>query len=432
MKKWGILIGGLILCFVFKGHAQTDISHLFSSGENKNIIYSGKTKDYNGSPLVFIEGISDKPQPKDWKDELKIKLFGSMELPKDEIQKPLPPLEQANIQQGIKINSLFGNEKTVLFVPHTNEWNFIIQILNDETISIQEDILFIKTAEIQDPVRNWSKQELTLLEVKLDNQQISPVLDDTDEILTLKLPPLSAGVHKIHLSYLIKNQGQFSNSSAQITLPLIKTGWNLPINLISGIILFPNKVNESKLTFLLGSNQKEIKGAFESETDKFGALFFRNTHLIPASTAIQLNLNTLFDSFVRKSHWEKITESDSFMVFIISLIIIIAYLMLNIIEIRMQSIEQIAIQKKYHLSQENKLKKFLRRTGEIWIGFFLLLLCTFWILYYINSFFSLFEISCLILIPTIIILTIDFLLLKPRQTKIFLLQEEFRTIKEKK
>ncbi|MBR6231785.1 MAG: hypothetical protein IKQ99_01645, partial [Alphaproteobacteria bacterium] len=93
MKKWGILIGGLILGFVLSGQAQTEMEQIFSS-DNKNIIYSGKPKDYKGSPLVFIEGISDKPQPKDWKDELKIKLFGSMELPQNEVQNPLPPLQQ--------------------------------------------------------------------------------------------------------------------------------------------------------------------------------------------------------------------------------------------------------------------------------------------------------------------------------------------------
>ena len=154
MRKWGILLGGLILGLILKVQAQTDMEALFSSN-NKNIIYTNQAKNYTGSPLVFIEGISDKPQPKNWKDELKIKLFGSMELPKPEIQKPLPPLEQNNksVQESIKINTLFGKEKEVLFAPHTNEWNFIIQILNDHEISIQEDIQFIRTDEVQNPVR---------------------------------------------------------------------------------------------------------------------------------------------------------------------------------------------------------------------------------------------------------------------------------------
>ena len=93
MKSWGILIGGLILGIACAGFAQTDMNSLFS-GENKNIIYSGEAKEYTGSPLVFIEGISDQPKPKNWRDELKIKLFGSMEIPQKEAQKPLPPLQR--------------------------------------------------------------------------------------------------------------------------------------------------------------------------------------------------------------------------------------------------------------------------------------------------------------------------------------------------
>ena len=431
MKKWGILIGGFILGFICVATAQTDIEQIFS--DDKNIIYSNLAKDYTGSPMVFIEGISDKPQPKDWKDKLKIKLFGSMELPKGETQTPLPPLEQneTNTQNSVKINTFFGQEKDVLFVPHTNEWNFMIQVLNDDEISIQEDIQFIKTAETQDPIRNWSKQNLTLLEVKLNNQTISPVLEEKDAVLNLKLPPLTTGVHRIHLSYLIKNQEQFSDSSAKITLPLIQSGWNLPVDSLTGIILFPTKIKKSEITFLLGKNRKEIKEAFETKADQTGALFFRNTHLIPAFSAIQLDLNVLFDSFIKKSVWEKIKETNSFIIFIVSIFIMIAYLILNIIEIKITSVEQIALQKKNNFSQ-NCFINFLHRTGEMWIGIFVLFLCTLLVLFYMNTFFSLWEILNLILIPALIIFVIDFLLLKPRQKRIFLLQKEFKVDKEEK
>ena len=424
MKKWGILIGGLIWGFVLSGQAQTDMDRIFSS-DNENIIYSGKSKEYKGSPIVFIEGISDKPQPKDWKDELKIKLFGSMELPKNEIQNPLPPLQQNddNIQKSIKINTMFGKEKDILFVPHTNEWNFIIQVLNDDEISIQEDILFIKTADVQDPVRNWPKQNLSLLEVKLNNQIIPPVLEEKEDELSFKLPVLKTGVHRIHLSYLIKGQEQFSDSSAQIVLPLIQSGWSLPVNSLTGVILFPTKVGKSEMSFLFGKNKKEIKEAFEFKADETGALFFQNTHLIPAFSAIQLNLKVLFDSFIKKSAWQRMKEADSFIIFIVSLFVMIAYLMLNVIEVKITSVEQIVMKKKFFASQ-NSFINFIHRTGEIWIGLFLLFLCTLGILFYTNASFSSFEILNLILIPALIVFVVDFLVLEPKQRKIFLLQKE--------
>lgn len=410
MKKWGILIGGLILGFIFGAKAQTDMSALFSS-DNENIIYAGQAKDYTGSPLVFIEGISDKPQPKDWKDELKIKLFGSMEIPKGEIQKPLPPLQAKDLQQGIKINPLFGAEKEVLFVPHTTDWSFIIQVLNDEEIVIQEEIQFIKTADIPSPIRSWPKQDLHLLDVKVNGLDIPLSITETGNVLSLNIPELEAGVRKIHLAYLIKNAGVFSEKSAQLKLPLTDMGWNLPTDSFNGVILFPNPVQKAVATFLLGKNRQEINGAFDVAQDAMGALFFRATHLMPAHSALQINLNLEYDSFIKISLWDKMMSSTSFVIFIVALMVIFLYLILNIIEIKITPFMKTKI-------SNNSFKNFFYRTGEIWIGLSLLWIGTAWVSHFMNSPLSAFEIQVLILIPIVFVLMIDYLLLYPRQRKI--------------
>ena len=409
MKKWGILIGGLILGFIFEAKAQTDMSALFSS-ENQNIVYSGQAKDYTGSPIVFIEGISDKPQPKDWKDELKIKLFGSMEIPKGEIQKPLPPLQAKNLQQGIKINPLFGNEKEVLFVPHTSDWSFIIQVLNDEEIVVQEEIQFIKTADIPSPIRNWPKQDLQLLEVRINGVDIPLSLVETRNILSLKIPELETGVHKIHLAYLIKNVGVFSEKSAQVKLPLTDMGWNLPTDSFNGVILFPNPVQKATTSFLLGKNRQEIKGAFDVAQDAMGALFFRATHLMPAHSALQINLNLEYDSFVKINPWDKMTSSTSFVIFMVALIVIMLYLVLNVIEIKITPFTKMK-------ASNNSFKNFFYRTGEIWVGLSLLWIGTALVSHLMKSPLSAFEIQILVLIPIVFVLMIDYLLLYPRQRK---------------
>ena len=416
MKFFRIFIGGLILSLVLNTQAQTDMSALFSS-DNKNIIYAGKAKDYTGSPLVFIEGISDKPQPKDWKDELKIKLFGSMELPKDEIQKPLPPLEQDNIQNSIKINALFGGEKEVLFVPHTSDWNFIIQILNDEEIIIQEDIQFIKTDELPSPVRNWPKQNLQLLETQINGQTISPSLVENEGALQLKMPELGTGVHKIHLIYLIRNAGIFSKNTAQISLPLTDMGWSLPTASMNGVVLFPKNVEESNIRFLFGKNQQEIKEAFITKKDQSGSLFFHASHLLPAHSIIQLNLSAKFTSFITKGIFDKMLASPSFLIFIISLGIILFYLILNVIEVKITPVEEVILRKKYRIIS-NPIFSFFYRTGEMWIGLILLWSGSLVALYFKNAFFSFLEIKILILIPIAFILIIDYLLLYPRQKNI--------------
>ncbi len=416
MKFWGILIGGLILGFIGTGFAQTDMSSTFSS-ENKNILYSGEAKDYTGSPLVFIEGISDQPRPKNWKDELKIKLFGSMELPKAEVQHPLPPLEQNNVQNSVKVKPLFGDEKEVAFVPHTSDWNFIIQVMDDESILVQENIQLIKTANVTTPIRDWTKQDLELLEVKINGQEIPLKLTEEANTLRLKFPDLETGVHRIHLTYLIKKAGVFSKKTANLSVPLIDMGWNLNTDSLNGIILFPVKIKEAKMTFLLGKNKQEIKGAFDVASDASGAVFFKATHLMPAHSALLLNIDLQYDSFLKKGLWNKLTESTSFMIFIISLMVCFLYLILNIIEIKITPIEEVLLRKKYCYS-DNAFKNFLKRTGEMWIGLCLIWALTAGILFFTETSFSIFETQILLLSPVAFVLILDYLLLYPRQRNI--------------
>ena len=411
MKSWGILIGGLILGIACAGFAQTDMNSLFS-GENKNIIYSGEAKEYTGSPLVFIEGISDQPKPKNWRDELKIKLFGSMEIPQKEAQKPLPPLQQTNVQDSITINTLFGKEKEVAFVPHTADWNFIIQILNDEDISVQEEIQFIKTADVPDLIRDWPKQNLTLMSAQINGQEIPLQIEEKSDSLQLKLPQLETGVYKLRLNYLIRKVGDFGKKKGKLAIGLTEMGWNLPSDSFNGIILFPTKINDVKTQFLLGKNHQEIEGAFENQTDEQGALFFRATHLMPAHSAIQMNLDLTFDSFVKKGIWEKIKESTSTLIFLISLGVIFLYLILNVIEIKITPLGTFPEKKNF---SNNSFKNFLHRTGEIWLGLSLLWLIAFGVLYLTNNRFNSLQIQILFLIPIVFVLIMDYVLLYPRQ-----------------
>ena len=390
------------------------MSSLFSS-ESQNIIYTNQAKNYTGSPLVFIEGISDKPQPKDWMDEMKIKLFGSMELPKQAVQKPLPPLEQKNIQQGVQIHSLFQGEKTVAFLPHTADWNFIIQILNDKEIVIQEDILFIKTKETPPLMRDWPQQKMDLLEVHINGRPVAVQLQEEKNMLKWQLPDLQTGVHRIRLVYLLKGKGLFSKNEARISFPLTGIGWHLATDSLTGVVLFPKNIKESNATFLFGKNNKQIPKAFEVAKDSSGALFFRSTHLIPADALIQMDLGLKFDSFVRKRTWDELSESPSFLIFLISLGVILGYLILNVIEIKVAPVSDSF--SKSQSASSNSLKAFWNRTKEIWTGLILLWMGTFITAIIMKTSLTLLENQFLFLIPIAFVLIMDYVLLYPRQQK---------------
>ena len=73
--------------------------------------------------------------------------------------------------------------------------------------------------------------------------------------------------------------------------------------------------------------------------------------------------------------------------------------------------------KKYRIIN-NPFFSFFYRTGEMWFGLVLLWIGTLVALYFKNTSFSSLEIQILILIPTVLILIIDYLLLYPRQENI--------------
>ena len=72
-----------LLCFFcFPILAQEITDNTFNEN-NPNLVYDNEAKVYSGGSFVYIQGISDKPQPKTWMDKAKIRLFGSMDIPKD-------------------------------------------------------------------------------------------------------------------------------------------------------------------------------------------------------------------------------------------------------------------------------------------------------------------------------------------------------------
>ena len=420
MKKWGVFVGALILFFVGATKAQQNMDALFS-GDNKNILYTNQAKDYTGSPLVFIEGISDKPQPKDWKDKLKIQLFGSMNLPEAEVQKPLPPLNDQPVieQEGVQIKSLYGEQKTVQFTPHTNEWNFIIQILNDKEILVTEDLVFITTDEVKELQRDWPiDQNLFVpLKAQLNGKEIPFEIEQKSNYSYFQLPQLPSSAHRLHLSYLIKNKTPFQKKEGYLTIPLTGLNWDLPVNSLAGVILMPTKVQVQEPQLLLGKNKQKIEEAFLIQPDINGDLFFKSKHILPASTQILANFNFSFDSFPKADFWDHFWDNSNIILFVVLLGIILGYLILNIIEFQMISDEELIHQKKIPMSS-SALHNFVSRIAEILIGICLLFLGTFFILLFIQSSFSLKQWIFLIAFALVGVVLIDFWVFKPRYNKI--------------
>lgn len=427
MKLGRVFFLGLICGMFFTAKAQTDMKDVFSP-DNPNIIYADQPKNYTGSPLVFIEGISDQPQPKDWKDELKIRLFGSMDLPKPEIQKPLPPLDQTPElkQEGILVNSAFGEKKWVQFVPHTHEWNFILQLLNNHEVVVEETIRFIVTEQTKPLVRDWPQQEIIPLKATLNGHEIPFVIQQRENRTSFSLPNLTAGLHQLKLSYLLKDSFSASLNKAFLSIPLTGTGWMLPVNSFSGVVLLPTKAKLNDFKTLLGKNKQEIKDAFEFQEDETGSIFFRATHLIPEKTQIQMDFQFSFQQLQKETFWSFLNNNPSWLIFGILISIILGYLILNIIEFQMISDEEM-IHKKKCTYYPSPVLNFLHRVFEITLGILLLFLVTFIVSLYTQNTLSWKQWAFLIILSMGLIFVVDRVILKPRYQHVLKLKRDLLT-----
>ena len=93
--------------------------------------------------------------------------------------------------------------------------------------------------------------------------------------------------------------------------------------------------------------------------------------------------------------------------------------------------EEEILRKKVHFSQ-NSFVSFLYRTGEIWIGLMILWGGTFIALRLMNMSFSAIENQILFFLPIVFVLVMDYLLLMPRQKKLYLLKSEYTNQRRKK
>ena len=106
-----------LLCFFLLPAFAQEINNNTFNENNPNLILDNEPKTFQGGGLVYIDGISNKPQPKTWMDKAKIRLFGSMDIP----QKADGPIlddsysfENTNQNtSGIPSRDFFGKNKEV-------------------------------------------------------------------------------------------------------------------------------------------------------------------------------------------------------------------------------------------------------------------------------------------------------------------------------
>lgn len=404
MKKGGVLF--FILFWLCPALGQTEVATLFQK-DNPNIILENEARSFDGTPLIYLEGVSDKPQPKTWQDKLKMRLFGSMEIPKGD-QSPELSLDSSFVKKEsntVEIQPAFGQKKVVPLIPHTADWKFVITLTDSNLINVYENMTFILTENTEEMIRDWpvSSKDFHLIKAEIDHKHL-PIQSD-NKTSFLKLDKLTPGAHTLHLNYTI-NQPQ--NQSAFV-LPLIGKKWPLLADRFSGI-LFTNKPDMGLPAFLIGENQQKFPENFTTQKDNKGNILFKMDKILPQGTQILLNIPAQ-----RKATANKFDET--MLLFWIALGIILFYTILVCIEIKYMSLEK-KLKKLHHVSL-NPIKNFIYRSGEFCAGIFLLLILTGAISYLSGNYLTWNLAQVLILNSLLAIVLVDSFFFHPAQKEIF-------------
>ena len=209
---------------------------------------------------------------------------------------PIPP------PPPIPIHTPFGHERTAAFTDHTPDFVFLIQILDGDTIRVEEKIQLVNTQPTAffqrvlpqtlstngNTVRNT---KIELLNVTADNRPMSINVRDVGTALILTgNKPLSVGIHNVTISYLVHGAIYQNRSVADITLGLTGPAWPLLTERFSVVVLFPRKTEAYQKELLFGSNQVQIPEHFSVQVDENGNSVYQTTHILPAFSDVRLHM----------------------------------------------------------------------------------------------------------------------------------------------
>ena len=241
---------------------------------------------------------------------------------------PIPLLPTGNYT----IKTPFGHKTEAAFVPHTTDFNSIIQILNDSDIMMQQTIQFVNTKGQAHFIRTFElpqNTQIMLINAKRDNKTIDTmqVSEDGQKYIFKDSAILSSGIYSYTLSYLIKGAIQSQGDNYHLRLSLTGIDWALPTERFSAIVLLPKKSAVKSHTLLFGSNNVQIDNSFTSQTDDKGFMY-RLTHPLPAYADVKVDM-ILDKSMYSFSSAEWLTKHFKHLLFFLCLAVLTVYTLLT-------------------------------------------------------------------------------------------------------
>ena len=307
-------------------HAQMGMIEAALMQAREGTAVDDKPQVYTGTPIVSI--FPDKPPEKlsGWMDDEKKRLFGTTDIlakPQNQnassFSKDLDfssqnQFDAASFKQKI-VTPIGGQTRSVSWVTYTPDFNFIVHVLSNGDVLVEEYIQLMLTEPERMPV--FKRTLPAGVEILKSVHNGKPVFltqtDSKNGSVFEDSETLSTGVHNFHILYRLPDFLTKQGKKSAFTLSLTGIDWPFSVESVNALFLFPTKIEGIESQVLFGSNNVSIPDAVSLRTDTAGNVFFTLKQPLPAFADVKLKASFDGASFqqIQKEGYSFLTAFSS-------------------------------------------------------------------------------------------------------------------------
>ncbi len=244
------------------------------------------------------------------------------------------------IQGTYPIKTSFGKQTEAAFVPHATDFDSIVQVHDNQDISLNQTIQFVNTSSTGSFSRTFDVSDgknYTLVSATRNGIPVQMTETKTQNTWTVSDPEkLSSGIYTYVVSYVIKNALTVQNNTVTVSLSLTGPDWPLPVERFSAVILFPQKTQPIEQHLSFGSNNVVISNGFMSNIDDNGNISYTLTRPLPAYADVKINTVLKEDILNPVSFTDKMLSHLNHTLFMLCLIVLVGYTLITHLYLKVQ------------------------------------------------------------------------------------------------
>ena len=350
--------GGVFLSIIFCASlaiAQSPSQPMFQEN-NPNLVNLNEPKEYTGAPLMYIQGVKAPEKANNDIEELQLKLFGTKDVrnaTRDNLAFQPIVFQDPNTQKkNLTIETPFHESVQAGFIHHIPDFIVMIQVLNNQEITITEQINVMNTDEGEIWTRDIPLPRHTtanLISYTQNGQEIPVnVMGQQNNLVFTSPIPLQIGLNRIILKYNLTNAIQKDGLTIDITGSQL--AW--PIERVKALVLFSSPVTIRQNKALFGTNYLDVPQSYTTHTEQNGNTVYQFTRVIPEFANIHLKLEFDPKELLAPGFFEKIWANTSYLIEFSLISVLFLYWLANALW-------------ELHKGKKKKLPKITQKTNWI-------------------------------------------------------------------